>query len=664
MNKIYGLWKKSSFESRFKDYSVLAVEDLFIKVNCFKLQVSICQSDRINLLNIFEETILKFALINIYDPEIIAENLCLDVDLVKLIQLKMRRKNFLNYDNKPNFRGEKYFSTIEEENKTTLEDFICLLPLVEAHFPYINSQDYVYDYPYSYVEEFDNYNILTCKLGSAGDSKDINGFVIEDINPSFECIERPNDTEIRNLIRNNKNLSKLILDKSTPINIPIRGEEAYFHYKIAILSDSVIVSDGYHINDGVLSDLIKTRYPYIVDNLYKMANISNNTPAKVTPPKITKLSDLLCPPLEFSEKHSRKNLARENNKLLSDYYSAIEWAFFYNLQKNPVRSYLVDLCYSNDYTENSNYIQTTYQSIFGSSIEDYSNLFNFSRDNITRYKNENSKELNLLLPFMILQAKEDDYSLFHKLISAKPDFIKFISKLKSLRDSILHSSDRQISFEEIYDFYNQTVYIVTIILPHIKIDHNFKFNDNHHTSQSKETINYTNLLSKELGVEVYHKLDELTQSKLLEIVKIYKSNSPYNFINSIYSLLQKSLVDYIKNYNNVCSTTGEFSKQIAINILNQADMFNQNCPKTLYTVRAEMFEKSKVSKHSSLGGNMLVVTILAKDNPEKLIEICKFVDRILSLRAHGNDIGLILDVTQMKDIFTNLIKFIKIIGEI
>lgn len=685
MSKIYGYWGNKSIESEFDYYDIISERDLFIKVNLFYFPISVIDNYSGTILNIFEEKILEFGQIQIFSTEVISESLSVDFDLIALIQDKMFNKGYLDKDYKLTEMGLNYFKNKKLIISTKDENFRCILPLIEEHIPYINYSDQIIQYNQISGNEYDGYKTGICRFEKSGKFSQREGVLIEKLNKYFVPKKRPTEKEIRNLIRKNKELANLQINNEEHINIPIGGEEIYFHYKIALIKNSgeIIISNGYHFNDSGLLDYVKYYYPTVIDELYKMANVNTNQNDETTVVEnVVKNSSQLSKPREFVEGKERKNIVFANNKLLSDYYTAIELAFFKYLKNNPVEDTVLHDLALNGYDENADYIAKIYQNLFSKDVTNYQSLFKVSKNNIDNFKNEMLADMNVLLSLMILHARDFKDSLFSVLIKKYPDLISFLSKLKLYRNINLHDGERMISYDEIMKYYEYATCVIKIILPS-----NSGYTQNNVTNFSitdNERFNDVTLLSNKLGIDVYHRLDYYSQKKLLDIITLYRNRDAFNFVNTIYSLFQRILKNYATQYLKVNEIPFFYGKRFAIQFLNERDMFDTKCPDSLSTVRLEMFDKAMKLGNSSLGGYMLVVVNLAyrkvnfnetgdlseldendiKKNNEKLAEICKFIAEILNLRFHGNKVNLSLSKERFTEIYNKIFEIIVLIGEI
>lgn len=734
MAKIQGFWGKQSFNSVFKDYKVIAQKDLFIKVLNFETPVSVLEKYQASRFNLFEEAILKFSLIDIFSSEEIAESLCMEYDLIKLIKTKLYRRIRID-DGDKNAKlkqfAEKYFEKQEENVKRETINFNYILPVVTEHYNYIEKNVDIKNYRIDDTVDYDTADNITCSFGNAGTEFKLCGYCV---NPQIDksvSKTRPTQSEFMDSLRKNNKFSDIIFDKSTPININLKGESIYFHYKLVLLENSndVIITDGYHLNDSVLIDFIKNYYPNYIQDLYKKVNVNTvtaedsedkdnspiNNPIQKSGDK--KIAELMFPPTEFAKGKKRDDISYSNNKLLANYYSAIEWALFYNLKNNPIDKAAIDELAQNGYEENGKYITQIFYYLFNIDVSQYFVLFQTSKTNINRYVEENTAEMNNLLPLMVLQAQQINSSLFYNLIKEFPDCIYTINKLRYHRNNYQHGGENLISYEEILEFYDFTRAVIKIISPSNSTEKdtaNIIIDDDKFEKQQQEKLNNITHISHKMGVENYHNLNKFNQNKLLEITKFYNKTDGYNFITNIYSLLQRLLQDYAKDYLNVFNLPENIDKSSCIDIFNSDEFYKGNCPASFKTVRIDMVERALNLENSSLGAYMLVVTLLSHTNAyaeinakkkqyendvekfekrnlllgrlatrfnrpnisldelqaqatiisNKLFQCLEFVDECLSIRHHGNEVGLTLSKAKMKEIYNELFNVIKLIGEI
>lgn len=715
MSRFYSLWKDKSFQNLFQDYEVIAEKDLYVNVNFINVSIPILTQTSDNYLNVFEETILKFGLEMESLTEKIAEYLCIDCELIGLIQHKLERKGYLNEDYTLTEKGKKYFEYKETVLEKNIEKFSFIFPKITDHYCYIQFKNKLKILRFNSVEKYDDYDTAICSAGSVGKEKTIEGVLIEDLNKLYDAKKRPSITQIRETIRKNTEFSNLIIDGNTPMDIPLNSESNFFHYKLVIIKNSndVIVSNGHHLNDSVLVDFVKRFYPTCIKELYDMANVANNkvdnknNNIKVDYRDInSKLSKLLIPPKEFTENRQRDSVALANNKLLQHYYSALEWAFYDVLEKKPLDTNVLKELALNGYEENAGYISRIYYDLFSIEVGNYSAMFEFSNANISRYIEDNFAEMNVVLPLLILQSKLDKTSLFHDLIKENSDFLNFISRLRYIRNSIHHGGDKLISYEEILDCYNYTNAIIKIIIPSYSQKNDILKNASNFDYTNQERINNISILSQKLGVESYHNLNKSYQNNLLDIVKLYSVKDGVNLVNSVYALLQMLLKNYAVGFLKVNPMPSSYNKNDCVRILSNEKFFGEEPPKSLTTVGLEMFKKSTRLDNSSLGAYMLFVTALAyknlnkimsllrdevdeildnkvreeaqkqieneyfiqkklaENNNDKLRAVIVYVDMILDLRHHGNRLGLTLSSEKLDKIYNDLFQTIKLIGEI
>lgn len=711
LSRIFGYWGCGSTKNKFNYYEIIAEKDLFIRANCFDIPISIVNKISCERLNIFEEKIIEFGLIQIFSTQVIAESLSVDFELIKLIQHKLLSKGYLTTNRSTNEfelsdKGINYFENKQNKISTEEKNFRCILPAVGNHLSYINYSDEIELYNQIAFNEYEerDYNTIVCKFTNSGNSFEREGVLIDRFDKHFEPKKRPSEREVRELIRKNKDLKSLQINNDVPINIPFKGEEIYFHYKLALVKTTgqIIVSNGYHFNDSELYSYVKYYYPTLFDELNKMANVNYNKSKKTTidNANANKTSDTnqkqksgtrLQKPREFVEGKSRHNIAFANNELLGDYYTAIELAFFKYLKINPVDDLILQDLAINGYDENANHIVKIYWDLFSQDVSRHSGLFKVSESNIENFKNDSLADMNALLPLLILQARDFSDSLFISLIKEKTDFIKFISRLKSFRNVNLHDGEEMISYDDIMYYYEYATRILEIILPsNVSV-----VKTRVSTMVENKRFNDVTFLSKKLGGDVYHRLDSYSQKKLLDIVMLFNYGDAFNFVNNVYSLFQRVLKNYVAQYLKVSELPFLTGKRFAVQFLNEQDMFNQKCPDSLSTVGDEMFKRATQLDKSSLGGYMLVVVNLAhrninddqfdddvkfnvtsntnefhqikeevRKNNEKLKEICKFIDEILTLRFHGNAVTLSLSEERLSKIYDGIFNTILLIGEI
>jgi hypothetical protein len=672
--KVFSLWENKRFVSRYNNVNLMAEADVFTRYIAFDVILPVVLAKE-HLLNIFEETVLKFAGLNIYTPEKVAEFICFTSDLVQFIQHKLYTLGFLEKNHSITALGGMYLNELCQA-KADVKN-VCVKVFTDYSgklLPYIH----VGVIRYEDVDDWDKKEI-TVSFGSAGTSRTLKGSVVEPRGASNLIPPKVRDI-VKNVIRFNRlcenrmEFNSIQIDPKYVTDVSSISEIVYIHNKLAIQKgnvDSVIVSDGFSLHIEKTAEFINRYYPQIINNLKQTAvNNSRKYEEKLNyvGRKYFEIEMYMINPSELGDTaDARRVKSKDNNQKLADYYGALEWAMHYYLKSHPIDKVMMDRYKSQNAKDNADKIDAFAEEMKLDRNEKNKRLFGLTSSGIERFKRGNdAPEMNTVLPLCIIEAKYNPDGAFRSVVREFPEMITFLCELKPLRDSQSHvgGEKKDLSTEQIMDKYLKTLKIIKTILPDFENTETLTAGQTDDISQ--RLLNADVALADELGIEYYNRADDEVKYLLRQISPDKQAEElphPGAFVLTVAKLLEHAMRTALLDLLYIKRDAANAAMKKTVGRI--ADMFGE-CPASLTNVREHFFINAMKGEISTLGAYTLAISALAQEDMQerKFKDLIGFVDKVLILRKHGNNAGLLLDNRNLTEIRGNTFETLKIIGGI
>ena len=443
---VISLFIDSKVWNSFPRDKILIQKDFFLKCDAYDVYLPIISDDE-NELNIFEETILRLSAINRIDLERIHQQLCLKPDFTRVIWEHLLYKEYIGEDGRISEFGKVYLGKSEQEadqqKKQQKQHYrILVLKQTGEILPHI----FRTDYKIKLQASLDKCK-MTILYGSRGKPKSIDGFIWTPKKGEYRVRSKIQQSEIIRMVQlhNMQNpLNMLRLSTSDTIDISKKPMEVYLHVKMILqrgLLDAVIVSDGSSFVNGVVTKYAREQQQEDVLRLRKNAeqNIKSN---KQTAQNFKK----------YNEVHSAMELAKipegdtideiqQRKQIRSDnlirMHTALEWACahflrIYSIDPNSLKSLQVNTCKQNQK------ILLMMARRMGFSIKEDNEVLLGRLDGLflRQYQESDVPNLNVLLPLIIVSAKDNPSSSLREVAREMPYIFhtfKRLSETKMLR---------------------------------------------------------------------------------------------------------------------------------------------------------------------------------------------------------------------------------------
>ena len=697
--RVISLFKNERFENRFPNIKIIGrAINIFVKCKAYELQIPIIKS-KVRVLDIFEEAVLRIINIGINDVEKISDILCfctytgkekiINTDIVNLVLIKLSDKGYIDQDKKITDEGkEKINLRINEKKEIQYIPATCfLIKDSDIILPYIQIGEFKTEKNVSIEEDK-----IYIQYGTAGDSTIIKGKYIG---------ERKKEKRTRNIFENKNTLEQNKIRKSiktynllaqkreelSEIDYDLRSnnfiystssEDIFFHFKAFIQegnADDVLFSDGLISNvDGIFSYVNKIDWNFIDYVRKKNVSLSKddgNEDLKQEQKNkryysVVKYYDDIQKNTrdkiqDSKTKDEKEKILQDNKKAIKDCYSMLEWGFYYYNKNNMPSDILLDLFRKQTSSSNMELFLKFANDIGIKNVESYKHLFSLV-DQIKiqiAYKMPNPiPMMNVCLPLAIAEATENKKSNIYELVKKEPDFLSFLNDLKYKSNSLRHDLASDVLGVKIGETVDKSRKIIEILLPDITF--------NNETSTQSKIISASEVklsaqvrLERDLGSVIYQTLSDDVKNEWLKIDPNRRQPDSLEYILIISRLMENLLSEEIKEIFGI-------SKDKQYTIKKLTSKIGKELPNSLKKVYDGYFIEASRKQKSTLGAYTLVFFANCEDDImfKKLLNIgfISFIDEIITLRTHGNNVGLQVDAEKLKDFREKAIKATKIIG--
>ena len=680
--KVISLFQLDKFENRFLNVQMIGKPvDFFVECKSYDLEIPV-NSKRKKELDIFEETILRMINIKKCSPAELADVLCLKKDLVNFILIRLKESGLLEDNQTLSERGKEILDLQENIRSEVkyIQGKLFVIKKTGLILPYIH----VGEFQSESVDEF-NPSSITLGYGSAGNYKRVYGRCLRNSDYEKRADSRIDTRVLKRTIKSFNKIAlaqnKEMIDLNEEYGISSSsGDNIYFHLQAVVQEgniDEVMFSDGFVSNiDGMLNYVNIENYELLKDIKARAVDMvigtnSEGEKKEYIPQKykeIHKLYHNACSHMSTKSYDGatideKKDIDEDKRQIVIDCYYMLEWAFYYYTIKNRISEQMMNLFKSKSVASNAETLISIATSI---GIEELvvrksQNLFwHLDSGKIYSVYNYQSPQLYVNLPLAIAEAKENCDSKIHTLIQRDGSFLEFINLLNSHCGNLRHDSDSDAIDMNATEVLNETLRIISILLPDIAFDGVGIGKKISHVSEARLLAQV--YLEKVLGSIYFTSMSKGLQNEWIKISpdkKLDQLPEPYEYVMIISRILEAELLDANREFGD----GKKISQDKALEIITKR--YGGNIPKSFSMVGNRNYEKAIRNQKASLGASALVyfanedITRIEKLNEAKFISV---LDRIISLRGHGTTVVLNEDVKSLNILRDEVIKISRIIG--
>jgi len=488
--------KVISFRAALDGLNIAARQSVLWPCHAFNICIP---QKRKNVLNVFEETVLKITEIESGDTEKIALLTCLENELVAFIQNRLNQLGLLNDRYELSKHGKELLNEWQNKSEGNLEYTVAtvFVDLLSGKLlPYAHTGDMRYEK----ISQFYGQSAVKFVEGSTGHAKEIHGTIIphttkyEQVMPGSSDIIRA----IREFKRKYKRHALLNqgIDQYPPpapmaeaISLQENPELVYLHCNVLIQigNSDLLVTDGFgfgfsenfanYLNSQDLEWVIRLKQSGVVDKIgiaegsdnqaarksFKYAEISRRIGrSKSTLEKIKNL--------EVNSTFYESNYRQEIENGIKNLYAALEWSLRQVVAENPASEW--EQVFSASNFRDNEKLLVGFAKKVGFSVNDRNqNLLKVKPGAIRQIEN-GKVELQPLLALALAGAANNANHPMHRLSRNHSGFLNLTLKLKKYRDPIEHGSTENLNiddsiFEELIEL---TVPVIISMLPGVADD--------------------------------------------------------------------------------------------------------------------------------------------------------------------------------------------------
>lgn len=670
--KVFSLFRSLNYEVLFPKIKTLSRPyNIFLQCSSYDVILPITKQKE-QVLNIFEQAVLKLINYKSCSVNEIADELCMSKDLINFIVIRLREMGLIDDRNSISKKGKELINLYKQNTNEIkyLPGKIFVIKGINEVLPYIHTGEFL-------CEDVIEYYGGSMKVanGTAGTSSTYSGRYLR--KKTEETPFRPMQAEIRKLVRSynkicsaGQRFAKINIDNEYAIDIS-RSEDVALHLQAIVQEgnvDSIIISDGFVLNVDILTSYISKEYPDVIDQIKRGATEqllddqhSYNTYNQRE--KYPELKVLLRERIIDTGNQDQKMDAFEKNKArLTDCFSALEWSLHYYLKVNPLSNELLTTFKNQTPNENKSTIADCLKKLRVKNIQENAKLIsNLDKGKINYYFQTNQPSLYTVLPLVIAEATYNGESNIHNLIREMPDFLAFINELNTKSQWLRHTVEAGNENDDFDEIYNKTVRFVELVIS------DFVLTDTKELSiqkirTSQQRINAQVSLSDAFGSVFFSTIDSKIQNDLIKISldkRLHELPLPYEFVLILSRVLESYLyqvLKYIKVNSSIDKTGAIVKAEKRIGFM---------LPKSFTGVGEKFYERVLYGGKATLGAYSIVLLAFTDDIViEKLTNIgfTKTIDEISGLRKHGNSVGLCVDYEKLSFLRNSVIQIIKTIG--
>lgn len=699
---VLSFWNSDGYRKKFNKHT-LVEHDIFIEMQAYA--VDIHTEDTVeSQLDVFEDAILKLIALlpmkirNLEEvSELLAEKLCLRVELVRSVCQSLEVKNFLQLQVKDCLTVVAKSYLQESLEKTTdryrqVDKKVSSYGTVYVHrsfggktmmMPYINIKDTIESASGRLVsksvrtrkaeddtEEYEQrYDAIRVGIGSQGNEKTLDGFLFSCDQIMLECNDLNNriEKQIPKFNRYIEQHKQKTGGRNTKINICMMSQGAesstvYFHFKLAILdgdADTIVISDG--ITNGSSEQyafiLEGEVYQHVLQYLNDYATEEKVFTGKALHAKakesksVGKYPDIKIPkPIQAEGRQTKdeyKKMWGENQRRVVKYYGAIESALHKHVEENGCNAETIAYIYRNN-AENLLEISLELQEIaknMGIHTEGVlPNIFMANHKEIFAYDTHKEGTLETCIAIVLFCTRYAENKTLLNLIEKFPSFLQFLTRLKMYRNAFGHADvngakDKKTSLEkegEMTELYENTVKLIHLLLPEYEQSKVKKKLSDKKENVSQELVNENNKISEYISISKFRSYGDDMKDLMRSIVK--EDRDPQSFINDSYKLFELALK--MRSQELLRYMPNNFQPKKEEIILKLEELCGE-VPHELRSVREQYFNDATIPERgSSLGAVTLCYCAVVDYEILELPSFLKFIGELLSLRGHGNNFNI------------------------
>jgi hypothetical protein len=672
---------------QFSELDIASVSDIFWQ--CFAYTVALPIRSK-NMLNIFEELVLKFTALGNGNTAQIVDFSCLEPGIVFFIQNRLQQQGFIDERFALSKAGEELIRLWDAEitsyrTATVYQDRVNgdLLPFVNFEVP-----------RYEQNGKIEN-KFISFSFGPAGKSKKISGHRITGENPPQKPEARDVARALRNFRRRVDRYAALrnadyrvpSLSKSGAITVHENPELVYLHCRLIFqrgYAETFLVSDGFGLgySESFSAYLRQQNWQWIIDAKEKGIIQNMTTSETDSGKKIVKIS-----PVTSNIKYARNILNDWKNKPIlgdegkkkksniekaaSDLYAALEHTFAAVVFEHPVDDW-TRVYEKGQYNENKKQVVGFAKKIGFDVTEKNQKNLEASPGKIRSIKS-GVVELQPLLALAITGACYESSHPCNELAAVFPDFLDFVITLQKIRNPLDHgASVEKLDLVELENIMTQCEQIIHILLPHGLPDED-KIDKREgtvvFTDYNQQYLKATISLEKRFGIQTLH-LMKRDMRDLLYKIELPQYDAQTLVLNCA-SVLQTLLYDIqggqniftmpvlpsnIKAY--ACERAARFSL-INDGMLLPPSLDTANELRVRYATQG-----AKMSLQAQCVALLAVcddatLTQIAKKTPELL----ELVEEVARLRGHGN-MEIVVDMDTLDKLKENVFNTVKNLLEV
>lgn len=706
--------KVISFETTLDGLNIAAIESVLWPCHAFNITIP---QKKQNILNVFEETVLKITEIDGGNTDKIAEFTCLDKEMVKFIQNRLKHRNFLidryklSDDGVALLNGDKNKSNENDENDENQEYTVAtvFVDLLSGKLlPYVSTKQLSYKkieklYSKENPEKEGEYEHYVNFFIKPTDERWIPAIQIRPTKDSFwKAVPDTNDIirAIREFKKKHKRYALLNpgvncappqIPMAEAISVDSNPEIVYLHCHalIQIGNDDLLVTDGCgsgfsesfanYLTSQDLQWVTKLKQKGVID---KVGDIEDSGCQSKKSFKYSEISKRIVrsksalkrvEKLEVNSTHYESDYKCELEDGLKNLYSALEWTLRQVIADNSVSEWELFFPSNSSFRDNEKLL-TEFAKKVGFTINDKNlSLLQVKSGALKQIENGNV-ELKPLLALAIVGANSNANHPVHRLAKNHSGFLNHALSLKRYRDPIEHGSTEKLGINEgtLKELIGKTVPMIISLVPGVAGDvgEGDKITDTIDINQERLKANIK--LEKALGSACVSNLTNDMKEQLIRseiMLTNYTDDKAIEIIKCYASVMQHALFEVMKD----CRMNDEVAntRDEAIQRITQVGFFSSvdQVPKRLSTVSLHNIKSAIQGSSTTLGAHLLAVFLLRKE--KELIqlkksdpEFVKFVDRLILLRGHGNKQQYDFSEDDMESLKNNVIKSINTIMEV
>lgn len=680
--KVISLFKNKKYTDCFPGISILGEPtNLFIQCVAYDLQIPV-RGISSRYLNIFEEAVLRLTRLKGYNPDVLAETLALEKDLINFILACLKEKGFLDESLGLTHSGIDILNMQAEGKKEgrQIQGRLFLLKKVDQILPYIH------------IGEFQSEKVvdvtarqLTLGYGNIGNLSLVPGIRLRNTDLTvFKDTRLPQNRLQKAIISYNRLLSHANLK---PINFrqgesiwSSRNESVYFHIQAAVQdgsTDEILFSDGFVPNIDGMWDYVRQEYPDVINDVRQRAvrmSVQQATdPDKRRPEarkywnveRFYKSASQHLPAKSWEDATPDERKAMDEGKLLLaiDCYHLLENALFYYLKERPVPETMLGVLMRQTLAQNRETVTMMARNLGLRNVDRAARLFgNLDGRKIPAVFSTDTPQMLICLPMAIAEAKEAPDSRMRAMIGQKGNFLNFVLDLHNATRELAHDSESEaVNLEKSAEsILEETVAMACALLPNLRLDGKEKSRAENPGLSQGRLLAQTSLANAFGSLRFQMMPDGLKEDWMR--ISPDKSGSALpdmgEYARILYRILQTELV----NAKRSLPDRGAPSRAEAIQRIEKA--LGKPLPRTLSTVREVYYASAARDGKSSLGGEALVFAAKC-GNMDQLIEadFIGIVDRLIRLRGHdGQQAFLVEDEYSMGALRDKVMELTRVIG--